>query len=312
MNIAIAGGTGFVGKRLTEFLLQAGHTVGVLTRNPAQAQNRFAQLSAELSSRLTITAYDPHQEESWRTAIAGSNGIVNLVGESLTGERWTPRKKTEILNSRVDTTEKLVAAIASLDQKPEVLVNASAIGYYGPHEDEIVDESTPPANDFLSGVCKQWEAASGKVTDLGVRLVQVRIGIVLGADGGALGQMLGFFQMFIGGPIGSGKQWLSWVHRDDLVGAIAYSLEQSGVSGAVNLTAPNPVPMDEFCNTLGQVMARPSWLPVPSLALELIFGEAAQIILTGQRVMPARIQGFGYQFKFPQLRPALQDILLHH
>ena len=197
-----------------------------------------------------------------------------------------------------------------MESKPQVVVSASAIGYYGDRGDELLDESSPPADDFLARVCQEWEAAASPLTELGVRLVQLRIGIVLGPDGGALGQMLGPFQMFIGGPIGSGRQWLSWIHRDDLVGIVAYALTHAGVSGVLNGTAPHPVEMATFCQVLGQVLARPSWLPVPGAALSLLLGEAAQIVLTGQRVAPKRTREQGYQFQYPTLKPALQEILV--
>jgi uncharacterized protein (TIGR01777 family) len=190
------------------------------------------------------------------------------------------------------------------------VVNASAVGYYGPHGDEILDETSPTANDFLARVCQAWEAAAKGVTDLGVRLVQLRIGIVLGPNGGALGQMVGPFQLFMGGPIGSGEQWLSWIHRDDLVGAIAFALTHTEVSGVLNATAPNPAKMKDFSHTLGQVIARPSWLPVPGFALELLLGEAAQVVLTGQRVLPKRTLEVGYSFQYPELKPALRQILV--
>ena len=311
MKIAIAGGSGFVGRRLVSHLLAGGHTVSVLTRNPSSTKTSLAkELSGSNRDRLTIAAYDPYDPSSWATAIAGCEGIVNLAGESLTEGRWTAQKKDMILRSRAETTRNLVSAIATLAQKPKVLVSASAIGFYGPHDNEVLDESSPGANDFLADVCKQWEAAAANVVEQGVRLVQIRIGIVLGPDGGALGKMLGFFQMFVGGPIGSGRQWLSWIHQDDLAGAIAYALENDSVSGTINATAPNPVPMSEFSDTLGKVMARPSWFPVPSIALELVLGEAAQIVLTGQRVVPKRTQELGYQFKYPQLKAALRELLV--
>ncbi|MEL7083599.1 MAG: TIGR01777 family oxidoreductase [Cyanobacteria bacterium P01_A01_bin.3] len=303
MKIAIAGGTGFVGQRLAELLVQAGHTVAVLTRNPATA-------SIGSTEHLELVGYDPVSVESWQTALADCDGVVNLVGEPLTESRWNDRQKDEILRSRTRTTSTMVKAIAELETKPSVVVSASAVGYYGPHQDEELDESAAPAGDFLARVCKEWEAAAKPLENLGVRLVQVRIGIVLGPDGGALGKMLGPFQMFVGGPIGSGKQWLSWIHRDDLAGLIMYALTTNSVSGVLNGTAPNPVKMSEFSDTLGQVLARPSWLPVPPIALEIVLGEAAQVVLTGQRVLPKRTLEQGYKFTYPQLEPALREILV--
>lgn len=303
MKIAIAGGTGFVGQRLVELLLEAGHTVKVLTRSPAKATLAAAE-------KLELVAYDPFSTDSWKTVLTGCDGVVNLAGEPLTESRWTDRQKDTILRSRTRTTSNMVKAIEALDSKPNVVVSASAVGYYGPHGDEELDESAGPADDFLARVCKEWEAAAKPLEPLGVRLVQVRIGIVLGPDGGALGKMLGPFQLFVGGPIGSGKQWLSWIHRDDLAGLIRYALTTATVSGVLNGTSPNPVTMSEFSDTLGTVLARPSWLPVPPIALELILGEAAQVVLTGQRVLPRRTLEQGYTFTYPLLESALRQILV--
>ncbi|MEM9568515.1 MAG: TIGR01777 family oxidoreductase [Cyanobacteria bacterium P01_E01_bin.34] len=303
MKIAIAGGTGFVGQRLAKLLAQAGHTVVVLTRNPATA-------SIGSTEHLALMGYDPVNVESWQVALADCDGVVNLVGEPLTESRWSDRQKDEILRSRTRTTSAMVKAIAALETKPSVVVSASAVGYYGPHQDEELDEFATPADDFLARVCKEWEAAAKPLESLGVRLVQIRIGIVLGKGGGALGKMLGPFQMFVGGPIGSGKQWLSWIHRDDLAGLIIYALTTDSVSGVLNGTAPNPVKMSEFSDTLGKVLARPSWLPVPPIALEIILGESAQVVLTGQRVLPKRTLEQGYTFTYPQLESALREILV--
>lgn len=292
-----------MGQRLVELLLQAGHTVSVLTRNPATA-------SLGAAKNLELVGYDPFSVDSWKTALSGCDGVVNLAGEPLTESRWSDRQKDEILRSRTRTTSSMVKAIEALETKPSVVVSASAVGYYGPHGDEELDESTGPADDFLARVCKEWEAVAKPLENMGVRLVQVRIGIVLGPDGGALGKMLGPFQMFVGGPIGSGKQWLSWIHRDDLAGLIGYALTTERVAGVLNGTAPNPVKMSEFSDTLGKVLARPSWLPVPPIALEIILGEAAQVVLTGQRVLPKRTLEQGYTFTYPQLEPALREILV--
>ena len=292
-----------MGRRLVELLLEAGHAVTVLTRDPAKA-------TLDAAENLELLAYDPFSVDSWKTALAGCDGVVNLAGEPLTESRWSDRKKDLILRSRTRTTSNMVKAIDALDSRPDVVVSASAVGYYGPHGDEELDESAAPADDFLARVCKEWEASAKPLESLGVRLVQVRIGIVLGPDGGALGKMLGPFQMFVGGPIGSGKQWLSWIHRDDLAGLILYALTTASVSGVLNGTSPNPVKMSEFSDTLGKVLARPSWLPVPPIALELILGEAAQVVLTGQRVLPKRTLEQGYTFTYPLLESALKEILV--
>lgn len=303
MRIAITGGSGFIGRRLVARLLEQGDQVLVLTRNLEQARRTLGD-----PAHLKLLQYDPYQPSTWASALEGYTGIVNLAGEPLTSSRWTPAKKKEIRRSRVETTQALVQAITSLDQKPQVMISGSAVGYYGSHpEGEPLSETAPPAQDFLGEVCQAWEAAAQPVQDLGIRLAILRIGIVLGPNGGALARMLAPFQFFIGGTIGSGKQWLSWIHREDLVSLICFLLKQG--SGVFNGTAPNPVQMQEFCQTLGQVLGRPSWLPVPELALELLLGEAAQVVLTGQRVIPQAALEAGFTFQYPQLKEALQQIL---
>ncbi len=304
MRIVITGGSGFIGRRLVARLLEQGDQVLVLSRRPDQARRLLGE-----SPNLKLLPYDPYQPQTWATALEGYEGIVNLAGEPLASSRWTEAKKKEIRRSRVETTQALVQALASLDQKPQVMISSSAVGYYGSHpEGEPLTEADPPAQDFLAEVCQAWEAAARSVEELGIRLAIVRTGIVLGPDGGALAQMLAPFQFFIGGTIGSGKQWLSWIHREDWVSLVCFLLQQG--SGVFNATAPNPVQMEEFCRTLGQVLGRPSWLPVPELALELLLGEAAQVVLTGQKVIPQAALQMGFTFQYPQLKEALQQILL--
>ncbi|MGY2710067.1 thylakoid membrane protein ThyD [Thermostichus sp. MS-CIW-28] len=304
MRIVITGGSGFIGRRLVARLLEQGDQVLVLTRRLEQARRILGE-----SPNLKLLPYDPYQPQAWAAALEGYEGIVNLAGEPLASSRWTETKKKEIRRSRVETTQALVQALASLNQKPQVMISSSAVGYYGSHpEGDPLTETDPPAQDFLAEVCQAWEAAARPVEELGIRLAIVRTGIVLGPDGGALGQMLAPFQFFIGGTIGSGKQWLSWIHREDWVSLVCFLLEQG--SGVFNATAPNPVQMEEFCRTLGQVLGRPSWLPVPELALELLLGEAAQVVLTGQKVIPQAALQMGFTFQYPQLKEALRQILL--
>lgn len=306
MRIVITGGSGFIGRRLVARLLEQGDQVLVLTRRLEQARRILGE-----SPNLKLLPYDPYQPQAWAAALEGYEGIVNLAGEPLASSRWTETKKKEIRRSRVETTQALVQALASLNQKPQVMISSSAVGYYGSHPaGEPLTETDPPAQDFLAGVCQAWEAAARPVEELGIRLAIVRTGIVLGPDGGALGQMLAPFQFFIGGTIGSGKQWLSWIHHEDWVSLVCFLLEQG--SGVFNATAPNPVQMEEFCRTLGQVLGRPSWLPVPELALELLLGEAAQVVLTGQKVIPQAALQMGFTFQYPQLKEALRQILLIH
>ncbi|MGL5083672.1 MAG: thylakoid membrane protein ThyD [Microcoleaceae cyanobacterium] len=305
MKVAITGATGFVGSRLVERLHLEGHQVLVLTRNPERAQRTFP---SSVYPNLQVIGYSPTQSGEWQQAIAGSAGVVNLAGASIADERWTPQRKQEILDSRAQTTEKLVEAIIQANPRPGVLVNASAIGYYGTSETATFDETSRSGEDFLAQVCQDWEASAEQVRPSGTRLVILRFGIVLGM-GGALGKMLTPFRLFAGGPLGTGRQWFSWIHWDDVVNLILFSLQHPEVEGVLNATAPNPVRMSEFCHTLGEVMNRPSWLPVPSFALEALLGDAAQLVLEGQQVLPKRTLAYQFNYQYPKLEQALREIL---
>ena len=305
MKVVVTGATGFVGQRLVERLQEEGHQVLALVRSPDKAAQLFP---AQQFPNVEIQGYEPQVSGDWQKALSGWDGVVNLAGEPLVGDRWTPSRKKEIINSRAVGTQKLVEAIAAVEDKPSVLVNASAIGFYGTSETATFDESSGPGNDFLAEVCQTWEKAAQTASGAGIRLVIFRIGIVLG-NGGALAKMLPPFQMFAGGPIGSGKQWFSWVHRDDLVNLILTALTDTHKSGVYNATAPNPVRMAELCESLGKVLNRPSWLPVPDIALELLLGEAAQLVLEGQNVRPEKTQADGFQYKYETIDSALQQIL---
>jgi len=305
MKVAITGATGLVGSRLVQRLHTEGEQVLVLTRNPSVAQKVFPR---ENFPNVEIVAYTPTASGAWQDAIAGCEAVVNLAGEPIGEGRWTPERKREILNSRQLSTQKLVEAIAKVNPKPRVLVNTSAIGYYGTSETATFDESSVSGNDFLAQVCQAWEAEATKVKEAGVRLVILRFGIVLG-NGGALAKMLPPFQLFAGGPIGSGRQWFSWIHIDDLVNLILQALNQSNMEGVYNATAPNPVRMNDFSQILGQVLHRPSWLPVPAFAVEALLGEGAFIVLQGQQVLPKRTLESGFQYQYSDLQPALHQIL---
>jgi uncharacterized protein len=300
MKVAITGATGFVGSRLVEQLQAQGHQPLIFTRNREAGLRKFP--------KLEIVAYTPTESGEWQKAIAGCDAVVHLAGEPIAESRWTPQHKEEILNSRKLGTQKMVEAIAQANPKPKVLVNASAIGYYGTSETATFDETSPPGNDFLAEVCQAWEAEAQKVKNAGVRLVILRFGIVLG-DGGALAKMIPPFQFFAGGPIGTGQQWFAWIHRDDLVGLIMEALNRSDMEGVFNATAPNPVRMSELSEKLGDVLHRPSWLPVPSFALEALLGEGAKVVLEGQQVLPKRTISYGFKYQYPIVKEALTEIL---
>jgi uncharacterized protein len=306
MKIAISGATGFVGSRLVERLHTEGHRILVLTRNTTFAQKVFP---FQAFPNLEIISYTPGVSGIWQDSIAGCDGVVNLAGEPIAEGRWTPERKQEILNTRKLGTQKIVEAIAKANPQPSVLVNTSAIGYYGTSETASFDEDSASGNDFLAQVCQEWEAEASKVKDASVRLVILRFGIVLG-NGGALAKMITPFKLFAGGPIGSGQQWFSWIHLDDIVSLIIQALTKPTMEGVYNATAPQSVRMNDLSTTMGNVMNRPSWLPVPGFAIEAILGDGAKVVLEGQQVLPKRTLESGFEFQYPNLPSALKQILL--
>ncbi len=253
---------------------------------------------------------NPSEEGGWQKELEGATAVINLAGEPIAGKRWTAAQKKELRDSRLNTTRAIVNAIAKSKSKPEVFLNASAIGYYGPRGDEALEESAAAGQGFLAALCTEWEKEALRAELLGVRTVLLRTGIVLSKEGGALAKMLPPFQFFIGGPLGSGKQMMSWVHIDDEVNAIVKALEDPGIRGPVNLTAPRAVTMNEFAQTLGKVLKRPSCFPVPSFVLKPLLGEMSKMLLTGQRAYPKKLLDHGFQFQFPTLDEALENFQL--
>ena len=305
MKIAITGATGLVGTRLVEQLQAQGHQIVVLTRSRSKAQKIFSTGSYP---NVEIVEYTPLESGVWQDSISGCDGVVNLAGEAIS-ERWTAQHKKSILESREIGTSKIVEAITKAAEKPKVLVSGSAIGYYGTSETAAFDENSATGTDFLAEVCQKWEASAKAVEQYGVRLVIPRIGIVLANGGGALGKMLAPFQMGAGGPIGNGKQWFSGIHRDDLVNLIIQALTREDLAGVYNATAPNPVKMGQFCQTLGEVLNRPSWLPVPEFVLELLLGDGAVVVLEGQQVLPKKTLAANIEYQYPEVKSALQEII---
>jgi uncharacterized protein len=305
MKVAITGATGFVGSRLVERLQAEGHQIVVLTREADRARRTFPIAAFP---NLEIQPYKPLESGDWQQAISGCEAVVNLAGAPIAEGRWTAERKQEILDSRAIGTQKIVEAIAAAPVKPSVLVNSSAIGYYGTSETATFDESSPAGDDFLAQVCQAWEAAAQQVRD--TRLVILRTGVVLGR-GGVIAKMLLPFRLFAGGPLGTGRQWFSWIHREDLVNLILAALTRSDMQGVYNATAPTPVRMSEFCQVLGQLMRRPSWLPVPDFALEALLGEAAKVVLEGQQVLPKRAQAQGFTYQYAIVKQALEEVLSH-
>jgi uncharacterized protein len=297
MRLVITGATGFIGTALCEALLAQGHALTLLTRGSPRSIN---------SGTKRWIHWTPGTLRDWDAALDGVDGVVNLSGEPIAEKKWTHTQRRRIEKSRIDATHSLVQACAKAKQKPKFLINASAVGYYGPCGDEIVTEESPPGSDFLGGLCQEWEGEAKKAEELGMRVVRLRIGIVLGPDGGALEKIAEPFKFFMGGRLGSGKQWMSWIQLQDLVRLITLLVEHPEAHGAVNATAPNPVQNKEFGRTLGAVIRRPSWTPVPGFALKLALGEMASMLLTGQRVVPAAAEKLGFQFQYANLREALE------
>ncbi len=297
MKILITGATGFLGCRLCEIASQAGHTVVALSRNPQGARQRVPQLTEAFSW------------DSLTEALQGCEAVINLAGESIAG-RWTDAKKRAIRESRIEGTRNLVSALSRLSSRPKVLISASAVGYYGDRGEEMLTEDASPGADFIGTLCREWEREAAKAQDVGMRVVRLRTGLVLGTGGGALRTMLPVFKLGLGGPLGSGRQWWSWVHGDDAVGVIMHTLEKSDVSGPMNVTAPQPVRQREFAQILGRILRRPAFMPAPVFALKLVLGELSSELLSSRRVLPERLQQTGYRFRFAELEPALRDILL--
>ncbi|XP_044405420.1 epimerase family protein SDR39U1 homolog, chloroplastic isoform X1 [Triticum aestivum] len=305
MTVSITGATGFIGRRLVDKLLSAeDHKVCVLTRSTSKNK---ASSVFPASRYPGVTIAD--KEGDWERCIRDSTGVVNLAGMPIS-TRWSPEVKSEILQSRVNVTSKVVDHIntSSNGNGPSVFVSATAVGYYGTSETDSFDESSPSGNDYLAHVCREWEGRARQVKQEHVRLVLIRIGVVLGKDGGALAKMIPLFMMFAGGPLGTGTQWFSWIHLDDLVDLIYESLRNPAYTGIINGTAPNPVRLSELCDRLGQVVGRPSWLPVPGLAIKALLGEGATVVLDGQKVLPAKATQLGFSYRYPYVRDALKAI----
>lgn len=300
MKLVVSGGTGFIGSVLCDRLVEKGHILTLLTRSAPSA-------SSSLNKKWLRG--DPSSSAVWEEALDGADGVINLAGEPIAAKRWTEARKRNIRASRIETTRALVDAIAKSKAKPKFLLNGSAIGYYGPRGNETISEEAASGSDFLGTTCREWEEEAQRAEPLGLRVIRLRTGIVLGRGGGALAKMAPPFKFFAGGPLGSGRQWMSWIHLEDEVGLIAHLVEHADARGAVNATAPNPVRMKEFCQNLGHALRRPSWAPVPAFALRLMLGEMAEMLLTGQRVVPAAAQKLGYRFRHPTLYEALTACL---
>jgi uncharacterized protein len=302
-RVVVTGATGLIGRALVGALHGRGDEVVALTRDRTRGE-------AALGSSASVVSWpDPLATQPPAVALAGADAVVHLLGEPIS-QRWSAAAKQRIRESREFGTRNLVSALLGLPdgERPSVLVSQSAMGYYGPLGDQQVDESAPPGSDFLATVVRQWEA-SAEAAQAQLRVAVTRTGLVLAPDGGALAKMLPFFRLGIGGPVAGGRQYVSWVHLDDVIGAIAHCIDDQRADGPLNLTAPNPVDNAQFSRTLGHVLHRPAIVPVPGFALSLLYGEMAEIVTTGQRVVPAKLTELGYRFAYSELEPALTNAL---
>ncbi len=301
MRLLLLGCSGFIGRELVPWLLDHGHDVTLVSRRP--------QPFPALADRLVVINLDPAQPASWRqsdllAALEKADGVINLAGEPIAERRWNDEQRQILRSSRLSTTASLVAAMAALAKPPAVLVNASAVGFYGTSAEDLFRESSGAGDDFLADLCRDWEQQA-QAAPAGCRVVILRIGIVLGSDGGALGRMLPVFRAGFGGPIGSGQQWMSWIHRHDLCRLIGQALEDSTYTGVINAVAPEPVRMLDFSQALGRVLQRPALLPVPGPVLQLMLGDGAKVVLEGQRVVSERLPQLGFDFEYGELSGAL-------
>ncbi len=300
MEVLIFGGSGFIGQHLAEGLEQTGHRCWIATRGPREVRHG------------TCIRYDtPHLDNLLKRFTGSDYAVVNLLGESLAKRRWTPDQKNRILNSRVEFTQALAASIRQIPERPLVLLNASAIGYYGNSETAVFTESSPPGEGFLAQVAQSWEGAAA-VAMSATRVVFLRLGVVLGMDGGALPTMITPYRWFAGGNLGTGRQWVSWIHIQDVVNLALLSLCNSSLQGPMNAVSPHPVLMAEFGRTLARAMNQPHWLPIPAVVVRLLLGEMSSMILEGQHVLPEQAENSGYSFAYAHLSEALADLLPSH
>ena len=301
MRIIITGGSGLIGRALTTELVRNTHEVIIISRRPERI--------IDLPEGARAERWDGRTAEGWYSLADGADVIVNLAGENISSGRWTDEHKHTILQSRLNAGQAVVQAVKAATCKPRVVIQASGIGYYGSRGNEEITEETPPGHDFLAELAVEWESSTSSLEALGVRRAVIRTGVVLSIEGGALPRMLLPFRFFIGGRLGSGRQWFPWIHIADEVGAIRFLIENEAASGPFNLSAPIPLTNTEFSHLLGQQLRRPALMPTPEFALRLLFGEMATALLDGQRAIPKRLLQLGFRFRFHEAGPALRNLL---
>ncbi len=302
MNIFITGGTGFVGSILSSRLTEQGHHVTILTRS--------LRADRPPMQGVSFLEGNPTKNGDWQENVPDYDVIINLAGASIF-KRWTKKNKRAIRDSRILTTRNLIEALSARKGKVDLLLSASAVGYYGFHGDEELDEGSPPGNDFLASVTQEWEASALEAEGYGVRVLPCRFGIVLGAKGGAIGKMIPPFKWYLGSPLGTGKQWFSWIHQQDLVNIFLFLMDTKNISGPINATAPHPVRNQELTRILGQVLKKPTFMPpVPGFLIKLIMGEFGSVLLKGQKALPRQLTDMGFRFQYSDIREALEDLLV--
>ena len=307
MRIVITGGTGLIGRALAENLVSDNHEVIVLSRSPERV--------SDLPGGVQAVGWDARTAEGWGHLAEGAGAIVNLAGASIAGEgffptRWTDDRRRLIRDSRLNSSLAVVQAVAQAEEKPQVVIQSSAVGYYGFHDDEVLTEDAAPGEDWAARfTAQEWEPSTSSIEGMGVRRAVVRTGVVLSTEGGALPRLLLPFRLFAGGPMGSGKQWYSWIHIQDQVRAIRFLIENEEAQGAFNLTAPAPATNGDLAKLIGKIMSRPSFVPVPGFAMRLAFGDVAEVVLKGQQAVPQRLRDLGFEFRYPEAESALKDLL---
>jgi uncharacterized protein len=302
MKIILSGGTGFIGKALLAHLSALGHEIVLLTRSP----QAYSHLKAP---NVYLESWDGYQLGPWSHHVDGSEAIINLSGEGVANKRWSEEQKQILLKSRTQTSKILVEAITQAAHRPQIVISASGAGFYGDRQEEELTEDSPKGQGFLADVSELREQEVSPLKEMGIRTVSLRLGVVLGKNGGAFKKMLLPFQYGLGGPLGSGRQWFPWIHRDDVIHIIQFILDHQEIAGPVNITAPHPVTMNEFAKTLGKTLHRPTFFKVPAFALKLLLGEMSQVILASQKVLPKKLTDANFKFQYPEIETALKAIL---